>query len=77
MDSRSGRPWTPSTATRVSPGLITFSAGIPFSTAETWPVTSCGPIAKKNTHSSTNATSRLTAGPAAITTIRFQTGCEW
>ncbi len=34
----------------------------------------CGPISQKKTNSSTNASTRFTAGPAAITTIRFQTG---
>jgi len=46
----------------------------PFSTVATRVVTSCGPIAKKKTHSSRNASTRFTAGPAAITTIRFHTG---
>ena len=47
------------------------------STLDTCVVVSWGPIAKKKIQNSRKASTRLTAGPAAITTIRFQTGCEW
>ena len=36
-----------------------------------------GPITAKKMNSRMNASTRFTAGPAAITTIRFQTGCAW
>jgi hypothetical protein len=35
-----------------------------------------GPISQKKTTSSNSARTRFTAGPAAITAIRFQTGWE-
>jgi hypothetical protein len=38
--------------------------------------TSVPPICQKKKNSSTNASTTFTAGPAAITTTRFQTGCE-
>ena len=53
------------------------AAGKFFSTWSTTRVVSCGPIAAKKTNSSTNASTRFTSGPAAITTIRFQTGWAW
>jgi hypothetical protein len=48
-----------------------------LSTWSTTRVVSWGPIAAKKTYSSTKASTRFTNGPAAITTIRFHTGCAW
>ncbi len=63
---------SPSTATIVSPGSILPSAGEPGSISPTWAVGSTTEKARKKKIA--NAISRFTAGPAAITTIRFQTG---
>jgi S1-C subfamily serine protease len=71
---------TPSTETMRSPGSSVFAAGNPFSITSTVAVASVGsrgPISAKYENSSANASTRFIAGPAAITTIRFHTGCEW
>ncbi len=69
-------PRFPSIATSLSPDFSTLAAGYPFSITPTFVVAVSGPIRKKKTNSSRKASTRLTAGPAAITTMRFQTGCE-
>jgi len=68
------RTWTPFTAITRSPGSSTPSAGASRSTAPTAiDVGSCR--LKPRANRITKAISRFTNGPAAITTIRFQTGC--
>ena len=64
----------PSTATISSPGLSTAAAGRPFSTWSTRGGFPATPRCMKTAHMITNASTMLTAGPAAITTMRFQTG---
>src|SRR3954454_2709512 len=69
-------PFLPSTETILSPGLSTLRAGKPLSRLPTRVVAVVGPIAQKKTNSRMEASTRFTAGPAEITTIRFHTGCE-
>ena len=60
--------------------MVVIAAGNPFSITSTVAdacVGSRGPISERYANRSTNASSRFIPGPAAITTIRFQTGCEW
>ena len=78
FDRRAGSPRTPSTASSLVAGLDRAATrACCVSTLDTFVVVSWGPIAKKKIQNSRKASTRLTAGPAAITTIRFQTGCEW
>ena len=62
----------PSTASSLSPGWRCAAAGVPDSTAPTWPLNSfrLSETAKRIT----KASRRFIAGPAPMTTIRFQTG---
>ena len=62
----------PSTARMRSPLWRCAAAGEPATTSPTVSSSSLAP--KASAKSSTKAISRFTAGPAAIVTIRFQTG---
>ena len=73
--SASVPPRTPSTATTWSPCCRTLAAPRDGSSVSTRLVTpSATPQPSSRTISSTKASTMLTAGPAAMTTIRFHTG---
>ena len=60
----------------MSPGLSTWAAGVPRSTLATLRVTVeevTSPLESSSTQTITIAITMFTAGPAAMTTIRFQT----
>jgi hypothetical protein len=57
-----------------SPGRSTWAAGVPRSTEFTPMSVRVTPSAQKSPQRITKASTRLTAGPAAMTTIRFHTG---
>src|SRR4051794_30219453 len=66
-----GRP--PSTARSTSPGARTPAAGVPGVTCDTRAGDSFVPLAQKIAARMRKASTMLTNGPAAMTTIRFHT----
>ena len=68
------KPGLPSTETIRSPAKSTPAAGLSFSTRSTIGATCCIGREANSTQRMRNASTMFTAGPAAMTTIRFQTG---